>query len=131
MPYTGHTITHYMKLTNIPHAKRQGTRGGERQAWKFNFPEIDTLFVINQVFLNVFALKVFSATQSSFSKFKENMNTISTKLSTYSNSLFFMLSYLGFDLQSIQHSLIFHYDKSASKLSFLCFHHSGKVSLKC
>ena len=43
-----HIITYYMKLTKIPHA-RQGTRGGGHG----NFPEIDTLFVINQVFLNV------------------------------------------------------------------------------
>ena len=78
MPYTGHIIRHYMKLTKIPHARERTRGGGERRAWKFNFPEIGTLFVINQVFLNVFALKVFSATQSSFSKFKENMNTIST-----------------------------------------------------
>ena len=28
----------------------KGLGGG---AWKFNFPEIDTLFVINQVFLTV------------------------------------------------------------------------------
>ena len=90
-----------MKLTKIPHA-RQGTRGGGEAAWKFNFPEIDTLFVINQVFRNVLHSRFLGQPNQVLASLRtENMNTISTKFSTYSNSMFCMSSYLDFDLQSI------------------------------